>query len=360
MPTHSIPLDRDLSDRIAILRYLLIVGIVFLHVPPNVPVEDTGPGLFESFRAWIQHGLFRATVPMLTTISAFLLFRGGLDLAFSRLLAKKSRTLLIPLVVGNLPVALALAWLQARGGGMDFSHRLYPPETLTWANAVLGLGDLPVNSGLHFLRDLYVLSLLSPLLGWLARRVPLMGLLALLGVAWFDLDGNLIRRDSMMVNFQLGALVAVWGWDLRTLDHRQWVALWGFLTLSALAVIFQDSLLEVLRLSTPLLIWPASALLLGTPSRDFLVRQSAASFFIFLWNTPLLYGAWLIYRRSLADTLPYWLFWWSSAALTVVLLGLVQHWGSRLFPRFWWLFLGGRQSPGLNYPGTHQSKDSAA
>ena len=335
--------DREIGERIAILRYLMIVGIVFLHVPPHIPVEAVGTGLFESIRAWVQHGVFRAAVPVLTTISGYLLFRGALDRDFPRLLRKKSHTLLLPLVVFNLPVALAVMYLQSRGAGIhDFSHQLYPPTLAGWGDALLGLRGIPVNPALHFLRDLYVLSLLSPILGWLARRYPASGLLGLLAVSWWNLDGGLVLRTSMLLNFYLGALVVARDWDPRGLDRWRWPLLTGFLALSVLAVAFQDQLLYWLRLSAPLLVWPAAALFTGTRPGVFMMGQSPSSFFIYVCHAPLLFGAWLLYRQLLAESLPYWLFWWVSAILVIVALRQLHRLLSARLPTASRQLLGGR------------------
>ncbi len=66
-------------DRIAMLRLLMIIGVVVLHTPPYVSVTEIGPGIFDFIKALFQNAAFRATVPVLTVISGYLLFRSGLD-----------------------------------------------------------------------------------------------------------------------------------------------------------------------------------------------------------------------------------------------------------------------------------------
>lgn len=326
------PINAAVSQRIALLRYGLIVGIVFLHIPPYVPMEALDGSLFGGFVAWIQHGLFRATVPVLTTLSAYLLFSTGLQRNIKRLLRKKTHTLLLPLVLFNLPVALAVAMLQARGaGGHGFSHQLYPPQLMAWLDALLGVWNTPANYALHFLRDLYVVSLLAPLLGTLARVCPRTGLLLLFAVVWWDLDGDLVLRDSMLINFYTGALAALYRWDLQAWDRYRWIALGGFLVLSLAALPLQSELLLWLRLLSPFLLWPASALLLQLPWQTTFLRCSQDSFFIYLCHAPALFAAWLVYRQTLTDTLPYWVFWWLSGLLSVVCLGLLHRVLRRFF-----------------------------
>lgn len=66
-------LDAGLRERIAAIRYLMILGIVFLHMPPYVPLDQLSGEGFDLVKGFFSHGLFRATTPTLTAIAAFLL-----------------------------------------------------------------------------------------------------------------------------------------------------------------------------------------------------------------------------------------------------------------------------------------------
>ncbi|MDA1326673.1 MAG: hypothetical protein O3C34_18275 [Proteobacteria bacterium] len=93
----KLSLDQNISDRIELLRFMLIFGIVILHVPPYIPLGETADGWFPFIKAFFQHGLFRSTVPVLTCISGFLLFKAYLDQRVRELVVKKTQTLLLPL-----------------------------------------------------------------------------------------------------------------------------------------------------------------------------------------------------------------------------------------------------------------------
>ena len=72
----------------------------------------------------------------------------------------------MPLILWNIPIALAVFILQKyQLLGHQFSARLYPPTPLAWLNALTGLVSDPVNYPLNFLRDLFIISLISPVLG---------------------------------------------------------------------------------------------------------------------------------------------------------------------------------------------------
>ena len=119
-------IEYDVSQRIAILRYVMIFGIVVLHTPPYVPLDQTGSDLFALVKAFFQHAFFRASVPVLTFISGYLLFKNNLDLKFSRLLRKKTTTILIPLILFNLPFVIFLYLVQSNNTiAHDFTRQVY-------------------------------------------------------------------------------------------------------------------------------------------------------------------------------------------------------------------------------------------
>lgn len=93
MPDKSIrkiPLDPDIATRIDLLRFIMIFGIVVLHTPQYVNIADVGSGWFDLLKAFFQSAVFRCTVPVLTTISGYLLFKEGLDRNYRKLAAKRS------------------------------------------------------------------------------------------------------------------------------------------------------------------------------------------------------------------------------------------------------------------------------
>lgn len=67
-------MDTVVSKRIAIAKFIMIVGIIVVHVPPYVPLGETGSTFFDTVKFFFSHGLFIVTVPLLTCTSAFLLF----------------------------------------------------------------------------------------------------------------------------------------------------------------------------------------------------------------------------------------------------------------------------------------------
>lgn len=336
-------LDRGLRDRIALLRFVMIFGVIVLHTPAYVPMAEVGPGWFDTTKAYFQLAMFRATVPVLTVISGFLLFGAGLDQTPARLFKKKARTILLPFLVFNLPlVPLALgAQLFA---GIEMSTKLWPFEPMAWLNAAFGLTASPINYPLNFLRDLMVLILLAPLFGWLLRRHAWPGLVLVAVVFFPNYDGVLVLRDLMAVLFYVGGMAAVRGWNLRLLDRYALPCLLLFLLACAAIVHFRVADTTYLRLVAPLLIWPAAALLVASRAGPWLVRMSRYSFFMFLAHSPVLLLSWIVYGRT-GGAIPYPAYWVLAPILVTAVLVVVYHLGHAALPRLFPVLIGAAGKP---------------
>lgn len=340
-----------IPQRIQVMRTVLIAAIVVLHAPPVVSLGGILWEPSDLLGTYLQNGLLRAAVPLLTAISGYLLFRSGLDRRPGELLARKSRTLLLPFLLWNLPLAAAVAWAQAHGalGG----QRLYlgSGDPAAWADAVLALTGHPVNYPLHFLRDLFVLSLLAVAIGPVLRRWPLATLLAVLAAfVTFDLDGLLVLRTDMPLMFFAGAVAAVRGADLRVLD-AQAVPLFAVFTLVAavhVAVGETDHSL-VLRVIGVLSLWPLSAGIAASALGPWLARQSRHAFFVFAAHAPLLevlYLAWGRLTARLPGMLPDQIFW-VAGPLAAILIAVATHTAlAALLPGLAALLTGGRTRDG--------------
>ncbi|MBB3998791.1 succinoglycan biosynthesis protein ExoH [Aureimonas pseudogalii] len=259
---------------------------------------DPRSGAFALIRSILCDGLFRVTVPVLTAISGYLLFRSGLDRRWGDLVSRKSRTILLPLVVWNLPLVVALYVVEARHlTGHAFVAPAYPFDLANWIDMTLGLTAQPVNYPLYFLRDLIVLSFLAPLFGMALRRAPWFGLAAVTLVFYPDLDGLLVTRDTMAITFYLGGLAATRRWDLTALD-RFWPVCFGLLVLGA-TLIGTQYLADIRGFTAlaPLLVWPLTAAVVDHPAARRLAAASSVSFAVFVSHAPILLAFWLVFER---------------------------------------------------------------
>lgn len=331
-------------DRIAMLRYLMIVGVVVLHAPPYVPILETGPGIFDFIKAFFQNAAFRATVPVLAVVSGYLLFRSGLDQDATRLFKKKLRTIALPFCVFNLAV-LAGAFAAQHQFGLRMSYQLLPFDAPTWLNAAFGLAESPINYPLNFLRDLIVLMIQSPLLGMVLRSRPWTGFAAIVFIFFNNFDGVLVLRDVMPIMFYVGGLAATRKWNLLALDRYALPCL-GILVVLCLCVVhFRIGNTTYFRFLAPFLIWPAAALLHETRLGRWMQSQSKVSFFIFLAHAPLLLVLSVAYQK-LGGGIPYPLFWVAMPVLVVAVLTVCYHAFMHACPRLFAPLIGA-EAPGV-------------
>jgi succinoglycan biosynthesis protein ExoH len=311
-------IDADISARISILRSCMIFGIVVLHTPLYVPIDEVGPHAFDMLKAFFQSAVFRCTVPVLTLVSGYLLFGSSAVARPLSLISSKFKTLVIPFLVFNLPLAAIVFVLQLRGP-LAVSYQLVPLNLGTLLDATLSLTAAPVNYPLYFLRDLFVLCVLAPVFAILLRRAPLAGLFLVAGFFLLNFDGPLVIRTDMPVTFYLGGLCAVYKVDMRQLDKYAAPCLGVFLVLCGAVVVFKVKNTTGLRLASPLLVWSAASLLVGTRFGTWLAGMSKYSFFIFLMHAPVLMATWMIYSRYPA-VLPYPVYWMIAPLITTALL----------------------------------------
>lgn len=342
--------NQDIFSRISIIRFVMIFGIVILHTPPYVPIRDTGASVFDLVKAFFQHGLFRTTVPMLTFISGFLLFRTGLDLHPSKLFKKKLRTLVVPFLVFNIGVLFATYIAEAEFG-LKLSYDLLGADIFTWLNAAFGITASPINYPLNFIRDLVVIMVMAPILGLLLRTAPLKGLVLVALIFYLNLDGYLILRPVMVVTFYLGGLAAVQGWNMRLLDKYA-VPLLVLLVLCCAAIVqFEVANTTYLRIAAPLMIWPASALVVHTRLGLWLERMSKYSFFVFVAHAPLLVGTWFLYQRA-SQYIPYELYWLLAPIIITCVLVLIYKGLARISPAVFAFAIGQAPSRSPSRPAS--------
>jgi succinoglycan biosynthesis protein ExoH len=336
-------LDNSVSQRIAIARYVMISGIVILHVPPYEGMAEIDGSLFSYIKAFFSLALFRFTVPVLTAISGYLLFRNFSISKYPKILSKKFTSIFIPLILWNFPLLILLyltqkyVWVE-----YPFSFEAFPFNVLNWLNGLMGLIDLPVNYPLNFLRDLFVLILISPFFYVLIKYFQWVGLVFVAFIFLNDLDGYLILRETMPFNFCTGAMAALLRWNVNKLDRFAWL-FFTLLTLVCMGIIyFQMSNRTYFVLVAPLIIWPALSILDKTQIGNFFVRQSPNSFFIFLSHGPILLLTWLLYKKVLINYISYEIYWLSAPISVIFFSTLIFKFCNRFFSTITLILVGGR------------------
>ena len=286
--------------------------------------------------------LFRNALPLLTMISAFLLFSREYASYFA-LLRRKFSSLIVPLVVWNLPVAAAIYVVQRYTAlELEFSETLHPATLTAWIDALLAVSSEPANFPLYFLRDLFVLALLTPVFAMFYRLAPYAGLLAVFLIAVYGLDGPLLFRTDMLIYYYLGGFLASKRLDVRVLDPYASIGL-ALLIFASISLVLLDITPHphLRALLAPALVWPAIGLLANTRLGDFCLRHSDASFVIFVTHGAVLMLLWAIYGTAFT-ALPYAVFY-VAAPLACIAFGIaVNATAKRHLPSVRKLLLGGR------------------
>ena len=227
-------------DRLATIRFPLIFLLVLLH---NERGADFTARLQDSpVAAWLvnvlAHGIDGVRNPTFFLISGYVFFRSVRPSVawFKRKIAARVRTLLVPLVLWNVLALLILAAAQAL-------HLPALPPGSAWSAPVLGhtAGELlqaivalpsgqPLVYPLWFVRDLFVLVLVSPLI-YASIRLTRGWSTAIVFLVWgAALRAPIVSSDALFF-FVIGSHVAIAGKSLFALDRLGPAALIGWLLL---------------------------------------------------------------------------------------------------------------------------------
>lgn len=323
------------SERIEILRTLCILGIVILHVPPPMlPPLDHGyaAGWIADVKFLISGTLFRAAVPTLSVISGYLLFRSFALSRYGATVRRKFRTLIVPMLLWNIPfVVLILIW---RDGWAAFDILSDPGRLWRALDLTLGITGMPINVPTHFLRDLFLCVLVSPIFYLMATRAPFVGLAAMAGVLVGDPLAPVNIRSDIVFSFYLGALVATQGWRLDAIDHN-WLPIGVAFAALCLAVTawesanafqggaYSDTARIAVRVVGPIALWGFSYRLIRTDLAPRMIRVARYAFFVFCSHEILYRALWKFWRTVVGDTEdPTYVLFYFGAPATVVVISI--------------------------------------
>ncbi|MBB4346478.1 succinoglycan biosynthesis protein ExoH [Rhizobium cellulosilyticum] len=347
--------DQNISSRINLMRILLICGIVFVHVPhdPAADVVIAETGWFNWLSVFLGDSLFRIGVPCLSMISGYLLLRkGAASFDYGKVVRSKAMTVLVPFLIWNLGLFLAILGLQRVGIGVGYFPDITASfrDVLTYAFA---LEDLPANVPLYFLRDLFVCILLSPVLLFLLRRaaIPTLAILFVLAVIP-DLSFAIVIKRSILFSFALGMFLGLRAADLKALDRFAWpgsiATLLAAFALSLAIFLSQpaypwgvDLARNILSIVGAFGVWMISALAIETRIGKRLAATGSLSFWIFCAHYPVLVLLWMVWNR-VGSPEAYPIFYFGSVVVSLVILVISNAVIMRIVPPVYQLLTGSR------------------
>lgn len=245
------PIPLETSRRITSLRFLLIVLVVFIHnnfraeeLAKSV-AKDLSVPLFNQSQAgvWIQRfisqGIASCAVPVFFMISAYLFFKKS-D-SYKTVLRKKFRALVVPYflwIILNIALYVAIKLLAVK---LNQSLVQNPDNiavlkwrALDWIKAFFGYGfdeyNHPFAGQLWFVRDLFLMMILSPFLRVVYKNFPKTSLILAAFIYVLGIDLYVIQKETVLF-FTLGYFWAEKDFDFFSFsDSFKWIELWmGFL-----------------------------------------------------------------------------------------------------------------------------------
>jgi len=378
-------LSRVQSRAIAWLRLPLAAGVVFIHAYGRYPALPAGAGAeaFRLLRELLSRVLPSVAVPAFFLLSGYLFFFGAGRLAlpvYLRKLRRRWHTLAVPYLLWN---ALALlvywadrnlsAWLSGaphasvwqyfeRRGGLSIfwcSHTVGHDGT-NWLGLPAYALTAPIDVPLWFVRELMVLALLAPVIGWLLRRMrwtfPALLFLLYINNVWLPLPGLSV---TALLFYTAGAAIAVGGKGLLA-TFRPWRRVWHCAAPLLVALLLLPEmhlpLPELHSLLRQLLsagfVVAAFGALLDVASRlaarrrtRIPVRLASSAFFVYAAHTLLVLHAvdkWLRGLLPVADTASCLLRYLLCPLLTLLLCVAADALLRRMLPRLHRLLTGAR------------------
>jgi peptidoglycan/LPS O-acetylase OafA/YrhL len=215
-------LDNTSIQRLQLLRFPLIVGVIFIHAYSSTVALSTGQvGLLNVsptvmfIRDFISQGMARISVPLFFLMSGYLFFRVG-QFSLIEYVAKLKRrihTLVIPylfwnsLVLGFLAAAQLIPLAQPYFSGANQVVGDY-----TWIDyfeAFIGWRGYPISFQFWFIRDLMILVLCTPVIYLIHKKAPYI-FLGLLGLCWVcDYEPIAMPAIEGMMFFSSGAILGL-------------------------------------------------------------------------------------------------------------------------------------------------------
>jgi surface polysaccharide O-acyltransferase-like enzyme len=300
-------MDKAVSERISIIRFPLILGVMFVHsYTTTVNLSQGVTGVMKSgvlstvVREYISQILGGISVPLFFLLSGFLFFY-GLNFSLQNYLIKvKSRvhTLLIPFLIWNVLWFLLLIILQlipfSRGFLSGQSDSMLGYTAFQFISAILGINRSPIAYHFWFIRDLILLILLAPVVKFSFEKASFL-IVILPAVLWLADVKNYSPRPVAILFFCLGAFIAQKKYSLFVLDKHGKLILFLFLLFSIVDIIPDKQYFEIIIHKVTLTLGVFSALYTtryfvqsDNWFRRLLNKLSPSSFFVFSMHEPVL------------------------------------------------------------------------
>ena len=300
-------LEKNYSERLQVLRFPLIVGIVFLHAYWTdvefsygiIGMVRSGP--FSGFvRDFVSLGLARMAVPLFFSMSGYLFFYGfnwSLE-KYKIKIKSRVKTLLIPFILWNLFTLVFLAVAQSfPATQIFFSGKNVPISSFTlydYFNAMIGIDKPPISYQFWFIRDLMVVVLLVPVLHIVYKMIPTVFIVIITILWFFQFWPIYIPSIEAFFFFNFGTYLAVTETNIFKVDKSgKWVLLIYIFILVVETLTRGSAFYEYLHRAGIILGITAALYATKFVHRNHKLKKimlwfSGCSFFVFAMHEPLL------------------------------------------------------------------------
>lgn len=217
----DVDFDRDQSQVIELLRFPLIVLVVYVHMLPfeYVPLslKMNADNIYNIVTELISHYLGRLPVPCFFLFSGYFFFNKitGLNThIYTCQLKKRVRTLLIPYLSWNIIyiVVIYIKNLFFYLLGKDIDDSYTGLNNWSLYNILWGM---PLNFPLWYLRDLIVMTILSPLFYYYFRYTKILGLVLILFIYLSTFESGIPGLSTTAIfYFGLGAFMGQFKYNM--------------------------------------------------------------------------------------------------------------------------------------------------
>lgn len=228
------PIDRETSTRLEVLRFPLIVGVVFIHAYSLIDaLPNHGKGLIDRtngtailFMELVSQGLARAAVPLFFLISGYLFYSESTwtRADYFKKLHSRISTLVIPYILWNAAVLIIIVIGQYNSSTSHYFSGAVPKIDILDSSKIVfwffGIGKNPVSYQFWFIRDLILLAVASPLIYILAKHIPKI-LIASLFIGWI-FNTNIALESSLeaITFFAIGSALRINNLDIFSLNTK--------------------------------------------------------------------------------------------------------------------------------------------
>ena len=207
-------MNKYLSVKLKVISFMLMILVVLIHsqnigTTPMAGNIVIAHGYSFYFQSIISNGICLIAVPLFFSISGYLFFLRfeGSFTEFNTKITKRVRSLVVPYLFWSIGVLLFIFSLQL----LPVSKYLFESKFIkdySITELLIKIFILPIPLQLWFVRDLIVLTFISPFIYWLIKGLKLISIVIFF-ITWvIDFDFVILSNTSLLFFF-IGAYLSI-------------------------------------------------------------------------------------------------------------------------------------------------------